>query len=263
MAFLGLFGKKDKQNTTYSQPVSNQTNSSVKIDLVKEESLTKINLRKEQVSKICLEKKPLTNLISRVCLVLDYSVSMTIEYNEGIVQSVIERLLPIAMQFDDNQEMEIWIFEDSFHSLGTISLDNYYNYIENERILEKYTMGGTEYYPVMNNVIKFYKKENDKKTLPTLVLFITDGDNSYTDKPKVEKLMKKTCTLPIFWQFIGIGDNSKKFLEKLDDMKGREIDNANFFNISNIKEMTDEDLYKKLLTEYPTWLETIKNKNII
>ena len=83
-----------------------------KVNLSKEESIRKVNLAKEEVHKVCLTKSPLSGLTSRVGLVLDYSGSMSELYRNGTVQAVIEKILPVAMEFDDNGTMEVWIFED-------------------------------------------------------------------------------------------------------------------------------------------------------
>lgn len=264
--FKKIFGNKDnsanynnssQQNTIYtSEPVKTPK----KVNLSKEESLKKVNLRKESVSKICLEKKELTDLTARVAVVMDYSGSMDRLYFDGTVQSVLERLLPIALKFDDNGELETWIFENGYNRLKDININNYYNYIKNEQILKKYKMGGTNYAPVMRDVLNKYTKE-DPSNKPTLVLFLTDGDNF--DKREATKVIKEASEYPIFWQFVGIGESNYSFLEKLDEMEGRFIDNANFFAVDDINRISDDELYRKLLNEYPEWIKEAKKKNIL
>lgn len=266
MGFLNkLFGNKKStvNNTSYSnynsakQAKNNiDSNKKVKVNLNKEESLKKVNLRKESINKICLEKKELTDLTARVAVVMDYSGSMYTMYSNGTVQSVLERLLPLALKFDDNGELEAWIFEDGFNRLEDINIDNYYNYIENEDILEKYYMGGTKYAPVIKDVLKKYIEE-DPANIPTLVLFITDGDNF--DKKEATKAIIEASKYPIFWQFVGLGNNKYSFLEKLDKMEGRYVDNANFFSVDNIDKISDDELYRKLLSEYPEWINKVKD----
>lgn len=75
--------------------------------------------------------------------------------------------------------------------------------------------------------------------------------------------IKEASNKPLFWQFVGIGNSSFGFLEKLDDMDGRTVDNADFLKISNLTKLNDEDLYKALLGEFPDWLKAAKSKNII
>lgn len=267
--FKKLFGKKDINNTNnntsndnnYQKPISTSASASTsKVNLGKEESLKKVNLRKESISKICLEKKELTDLTARVAVVMDYSGSMDRLYYNGTVQSVLERLLPLALKFDDNGELETWIFDSGFNRLEDININNYYNYIENEGILKKYDMGGTNYAPVMKDVLNKYTKE-DPANIPTLVLFLTDGDNF--DKKQATNVITEASKYPIFWQFVGIGRSNYSFLEKLDEMKGRFIDNANFFAVDDINKINDDELYRKLLNEYPEWIKEAKKKNIL
>ncbi|WP_024622480.1 vWA domain-containing protein [Metaclostridioides mangenotii] len=219
-----------------------------------------IEKRVDLVKKtISLQKNPVPDK-ARVALVLDYSGSMRRLYNNGTVQSVIEKILPLAIQFDDDGELDVWLFENNFKRIKSINLNNFNNYIKNERILERYGMGGTEYAPVMRDVVKKYTKE-EKSELPNYVLFITDGDNF--DKPETDQIMKDASHEPIFWQFLGLGNSEFKYLEKLDTMSGRKIDNANFFSVNDINSLSDEKLYEKILFEYPTWCQEAKNTGVI
>jgi len=211
-----------------------------------------ISLAKEEVHQICLTKKPLINLVARVGLVLDYSGSMSRLYDNGTVQSVIEKILPLAMEFDDNSTMEVWIFEDGYHRLPDINLSNYKEYV-NREIVRKYCMGGTNYAPVMKDVVKEYKKGK----FPAYTLFITDGDNF--DKDDTDKVIVEASKHPIFWQFVGVGRASFDYLQQLDDMSGRYVDNADFFRVDKIGNIT----YEKLLNEFPVWLENDKVKGMM
>lgn len=278
MGFLDkLFGRKSQPDSVYTQnnnynntynnmqnnyqPVPQvQPNQISSLNLNKEQSLKQLNLRKESIQSLCLEKRELNGLIARVCMVMDFSGSMDWLYCNGKVQEVIERLLPVAMQFDDNGVMEAWIFSNDCWRIKDISLSNYYNYIKNERLEEKYHMGGTSYAPVIQDVCRKYIDE-EPADIPTLVLFITDGDNS--DKDATTRIITKASHYPIFWQFVGIGSSQFRYLETLDEMEGRFIDNANFFSVNDLTNMNDTDLYNKLLGEYPDWIVKARNKGLL
>lgn len=234
-----------------SQPVV--TNSG--INLTKKQA---INLRKEKVNTICLTKKPLANLTARVVLAFDYSGSMGNLYRDGRVQEALERLFPIALRFDDDGEMGMWMFEEGFRRLKDVDIDNVDGYVRNE--IMKYNMGGTKYGGVINDICSQYitKEPSD---IPTYVIFVTDGD--CWDPEIAEAAIKEASNHNIFWQFVGIGRASFKFLEELDDMPGRYLDNADFFSINSIKEMSDEDLYNKLLNEFPNWVTQARAKGMI
>lgn len=214
---------------------------------------TKVDLTKkvEEVKKVCLTKKPLQNLIANVGVALDYSGSMNRLYCNGTTQEVIENLLPLAMNFDDNGTMESWLFDDNFHRLSDITLKNLSGYIQRET--KHYSMGGTCYAPVMRDIFNTYK--NNK--IPAYIIFITDGNNS--DKAQTDAIIKEAANYPIFWQFVGIGYASFDYLQALDDMTDRYVDNADFFQVSSIGDIT----YDKLLNEFPAWLENPKVANML
>ena len=46
-------------------------------------------------------------------------------------------------------------------------------------------------------------------------------------------------------------------------MEGRFIDNANFFALDDIDSISDEQLYERLMGEFPIWLKQAKQKNIL
>lgn len=231
-----------------------------KLDLSKKEAENLLDLRKKSVQRLCLEKPTLTNLMSRVAIALDASGSMMDLYLNGTIQAIVERLLPIAMNFDDNGEMEFWTFSDECRRYAPITKDNFYGYIKrNMRPPE----GGTCYAPVIMDIYNKYIKE-DPANMPNYIIFITDGENC--DRTEAENLIKAMSKYPIFFQFVGIGSGSFDYLNNLDEMKGRYIDNANFFKIRDItdtKEMTDDEIYNKLLKEYPMWADNAKVKKMI
>lgn len=227
------------------------------INLSKEESMKKISLRKDKVISLAKERD-LSNVRSRVAIVLDFSYSMEDMFDDGTVQSIIERIIPLALHFDDNGELDFWIFEDGFKRLDGITLDNFYGLTKH--VKKKNRMGGTNYAPVMKDVDKYYIDE-EPMSLPNYVIFITDGDNQ--DKSKAEEVISKISNHPIFFQFIGVGGSSFSFLEKLDEMEGRYVDNANFFSVEDIDSMTDDDLYDKLFAEFPSWLKLDKVQDML
>lgn len=64
-------------------------------------------------------------------------------------------------------------------------------------------------------------------------------------------------------QFVGVGGAGFNYLEQLDDMSGRYVDNADFFEADFDDFSTENNLYQKLLQEYPSWLANEKVKDMI
>lgn len=226
------------------------------LNLSKEESMELLNLRKNTLDILCLEKQEVISQPARVALVIDASGSMQSLYMNGTVQAVMEKLFPIALKLDDNGEMEFWCFSDEFQKFPNVTMENYYGYI-NKYVYGHVDMGGTNYAPVMHDVVDTYMFK-DRCNLPSLILFITDGENWDAGAATIQ--ITASSYVPIFWQFIGISDGGHsasnfRFLKKLDEMDGRYVDNANFFQLNDLLEISDNDLYQRLLAEYPQWLE--------
>ncbi|MBU8770838.1 VWA domain-containing protein [Cytobacillus pseudoceanisediminis] len=221
--------------------------------------MSSISLLKKSAG-IVLQKKNLTNVTARVGLVLDISGSMRKLYKNGTVQRVVERILAVASQFDDDGALDIWVYDNEFSRLKPVTEHDFEGYVDqyilNNDLIHKF--GRNDEPPVMEDVIQKYTTEDPSKD-PAFIVFINDGGCKRTIKKPVTASSDK----PLFWQFVGIGDSNFEVLEKLDEMDGRYIDNANFFHIKDIETISDNELYDLLLNEFPDWLKEAKEKNVI
>lgn len=239
------------------------------IDLKKKVALEKaeqtgnasiIDLTKK--SFIELEKKNLIGLNARVALVLDASGSMDGQYKRGDVQKVVDRLMPLAINFDNDGSFECWAFAEKTTQLDDVTITNVNDFINTTKQGWRQWHVGARYneeIPAIEAVIKYYSQFKDN--LPVYVLFISDG--GVGSILKMQSLLTNAATLPMFWQFVGIGGRNYGALEKLDDMPGRVVDNCNFFAIDKITSIEDEKLYELLLEEFPDWLNAARLNNII
>ncbi len=231
--------------------------------------VNKLDMRKELILDI-KKNKGLEGQKAQVTVCLDYSGSMKTLYTNGTVQTVMERLLPVAMAFDDNQEIDFYLFSNRYWRLAGIKLSNLADYVTNH-IIGKYDMSATSYAPVLKalfddftsggSFLGFGKKRKQTLDLPVYNIFITDGNCD--DKSNTEEVIRDMSKYGIFNQFVGIGYEQFMFLDKLDNLSGREIDNANFFKVQNIGMETDASLYDKLLTEFPSWIQLARAKGMI
>jgi hypothetical protein len=231
------------------------------VNISKTVVLEKLNERKETLGNV-IQEKQLNNLTSRVAVVLDKSGSMRKLFKDGSVQELLERLFPLALQFDDNGELDFWLFNDSFMRMPPVTLNNFHDYIEKEIFATAANKfwGQTLYAPVLQNVCDQYI-ERAPSLVPTYVIFITDGNN--TDKKATKEILQHASHHNLFWQYVGIGDEKFDFLKKLDDLDGRFIDNANFFETPSLSSLPDNVLYSLLLNEYPSWLALARSKGMI
>ena len=196
---------------------------------------------------------------ARVVFVLDHSGSMRTMYKDGTVQDLLERIFPIAMHFDDNAEMEFYWFDSVYKELDPVNCKNIEGYVQNVILSKNDHFGGTNYAPIMTEILNRYVRR-EPSNIPTFVIFITDGNNA--DKKATKDVLTEASKYNIFWKYVGIGDEKFEFLAKLDELKGRFIDNANFINVSDLGAIDDKSLYKLLLDEYGDWLELCRNNGI-
>lgn len=231
-----------------------------KISLTKNDVLNrKIDLRKQAIA-VELEQSNISQREIRVVFVLDHSRSMAPLYKDGTVQDTLERIFPLALTFDDNGEMEFYLFDTLFKELDTVSAGNIDGYTENVIWPNHGKYGATCYAPIITEITERCAKREPSK-LPTLVVFITDGNNS--DKKAAKEALVIASHYNIFWKFVGIGDEKFEFLQKLDTMSGRFIDNANFVEINDISKINDQALYGLLLEEFGDWLNLCRENKLI
>ena len=205
-----------------------------------------------------LKKKNLETTVARVGLVLDISGSMVPRFKNGTVQSIVNKTLPLAVQFDDDGELDFWFYGTTARKMNSVNLKNYTSAVPEDWKHLMLDLGGRNNEPiVMRMVVDEYK---DTK-IPAYVLFITDG--GVNQKREIQNIITEASHLPIFWQFVGVGGKNYGILEKLDTMTGRYVDNAGFFALDDFKKVSNEELYARLLEEFPSWLEEIKKKGMI
>lgn len=221
-----------------------------------------ISLEKSKValdkSIVNLSKQSGVNLDvhkAKVAVVMDKSGSMQHHFYSGGVQAILNRLLPLAVKFDDNGELETFVFNTDCQLITpAMTLDNFSTYVETQILGKGHSpIGGTRYAPVIKTTMK--KMACFKSEIPIFVIVVTDGDNN--DKLETDESIRKSSEFPIFYQFIGIGHDTFNYLQKLDNLSGRKVDNTAFINCRNIASMSDDELYAKLLEQYPQWLKDI------
>jgi len=247
-----------------------------------------------KTAKVSLEKKGLGEHTARVALCLDISGSMLRLYRSGRVQKLVERVLALALRFDDDGQVDVWLFGREAHDAGAVTLANFSSYADS--VLRRYGLeGGTHYGKVMQKVRSHYFGSAGPRTtprpgeLPVYVIFVTDGATS--DEKTARTQVTASSYEPLFWQFLAIGRSSRsvdpakaptgatrrgrrpalaawgggefRFLEELDDMPGRLLDNADFFAVEDPAAIPDDVLFDLLMTEYPGWLTAARAAGLV
>lgn len=245
--------------------------------------------------KIVADMMKLGDVKAQVALYVDGSGSMesgrTLLYSDGTVQNTLNRIAAVALQFDDNGELDTATFSNSISEAPVVKLNNVDGYVQRELIgKNRVAFGGTNYAPIithaieqyfdsstveavkasassvvdaLKNVFGFGKKEaapaaapvasngKSKSGLPVYVIIITDGDNF--DESATTALLEQMQDKNIYWQFVGIGTATTfKYCNKVAD----DLPNVGFFQIPDLNAMKDMELYKKLMNaEFSEWMK--------
>jgi stress response protein SCP2 len=245
-----------------------------------------LNLTKQ--AAVSLEKRGLADHTARVALCLDISGSMSGLYRSGKIQALVERVLALGLRFDDNEAVDVFLFGANVHEVGELRMNNFQSFLGS--VLQRHPLeGGTYYGKAMQAIRANYwgspgpRHQPVRDNQPVYVMFVTDGA-TFDESVTIEQL-KFSAFEPIFWQFMAIGDSpqavdadrsgKKKgflkrlmqsdftFLENLDNLPGRFIDNANFFAVTDPANIPDAQLFDLMMNEYPGWLQLARRAGLL
>lgn len=233
--------------------------SAVSLEKIEEKAPGLVSLAKTAATS--LEKKGLDGHRAAVYLVLDHSGSMANHYDSGAVQKLADQALGLAVNLDDDGKVPVVFFSTSASPAVHVELSDYVGKVQQHHETERW--GGTNYTSGMKAVMDHYKASG--ATDPALVIFQTDGNPQ--DKMDTEALLRTSSKLPIFWSFVGFGDELT-FLRKLSNLRvgfgGRKVDNASRFETGrNPAAVSDGDLYDGIMHEYPKWLADARRAGIL
>lgn len=214
-----------------------------------------VNLVK--TARVSLEKRGLVGVQAATYLVLDHSGSMRRHFASGLVQRFSERVLALGSLLDDDGTVPVTMFDTVAHEPLDIRIDDYRGAID----IIKHKVGRwgtTNYADAIRSVVDQHLESG--ASAPGLVIFQTDGrpDN----KRAAQDALRMASEYPLFFSFVGFGDDSFDFLRKLDTLTGREVDNASFFPAGEVT-MSDTDLYDGLVREFGTWLRDARAAGIV
>lgn len=234
--------------------------------------------KRQETVRFVLEKRNLkTAPVLRVGAAFDVSGSAKWLYVKGIMQATVDRLIPVAMKFDDNGEMDVWAFDDEFTQLPTVGKMDYEDYIDRAimRVNSLRKWNTTKYGGVWKAMIDFYfpgaapaapvassggifgglfgKKAapapvaaapaTGANAMPAMILFITDGANS--DRAYAEQILRAAQNQAVYFQMIGVGNPDEfDFIKQMAD----DLPNVGFVHLSSL-DITDEQLYDALLSD--------------
>jgi hypothetical protein len=194
---------------------------------------------------VSLQKSGLTGQRAAVYLVLDHSGSMMNFYRDGSVQKLAEQALGLSANLDDDGIVPLVYFGSHVSQAGDVRLDSYQGIIN--RSHQTVSWGSTNYAAAIDYIVDLH---GDSPT-PGLVIFQTDGEPD--SRPAAQDALREASRSPLHFAFVGFG-NHVGFLQKLDDLRGRAVDNASFFHARDPHRVSDEQLYDGITHEYAGWL---------
>ena len=200
------------------------------------------------------------------------------------IQRLAEKVLALGTRFDDNGAIDIFLFGEYAHEAGDMDIGNFARFVG--EVLRRYPLeGATNYGAAMALMRQHYFGSASRRqgpyqdSLPVYILFLTDG--SSTDPGRTREQLTWSSYEPMFFQFVAIGASKKDvrarrggffqkalasdftFLEELDTLSGRFVDNANFFSVEDPEAIPDNELYELLMGEYPEWLKVARQKGLL
>ncbi|MER5748107.1 VWA domain-containing protein [Streptomyces sp. NPDC002225] len=239
----------------------------------------RLSLRKEQV-RVSLSKHGLPQVSARVVLVLDASGSMSALYRRGTVAGVVERMVAVAAQLDDDGRMQAWTFASNSARLPDLAIGELPDWIRlHVRVGQLYGFGRRKppkgHLPGQIDMRTVGIQNEEQKVIaevrdfvrahplpePTLVLFFSDG--GVHRNREIEQELRAAADEPVFWQFVGLGQSDYGVLERFDTMPGRRVDNVGFFAVDDIERIADQELYDRVLSEFPSWLRAARQAGIL
>ena len=206
-----------------------------------------------KTAAVSLEKTGLTGQRAAVYLVLDHSASMTSFYQSGSVQRLAEQALGLSVNLDDDGLVPLIYFGSHVVQSDDVRLHSYQRTVQ--RTHSGLNWGSTNYAAAIDYVVDLHYGNPN----PALVVFQTDGEPD--SRPAAEDALRDASKHPLFWAFVGFGNNIQ-FLDKLDNLRGRKVDNASFFHARDPHRISDEQLYDGLTHEYGAWLNAARAKGI-
>ncbi|MFB6505405.1 MULTISPECIES: VWA domain-containing protein [unclassified Streptomyces] len=239
----------------------------------------RLSLRKQQVL-VSLNKHGVAGLRARVVVVLDASGSMSGLYRRGTVAGVVERMVAVAAQLDDDGEMQAWTFATNPARLPDLAVGDLPEWLglhvrvgQSGGFIRRKPPRGL--LPGQIDMRTVGIQNEEQKVIaevrahvrahpvpdPTLVLFFSDG-GVYRNK-EIEQELRAAADEPVFWQFVGLGSSQYGVLERFDTMPGRRVDNVGFFAVDDIERISDQELYDRVLSEFPSWLRAARQAGIL
>jgi hypothetical protein len=233
-----------------------------------------VNLVKEKAEKVTVSlKKAGITKVPPLRVVADYDVSGSMRglYQRGVVQKAADQVLGLGFKFDDDGQVDSFIFDSRANYVGTATVQDYGSFVQENILNHSELWNSTNYGACLQANIDFLfgtgvrakvmvegkkglfgiggsGRHEEVRTVksegkdPAVVFFFTDGSPDSGDRSAqiISEASKKG--LPIYFNLIGVGGERFHVLQRLAD----DYDNCGFVGLSGF-DMSDEALYDALV----------------
>lgn len=185
---------------------------------------------------------------ARVILVMEASKNTAKFFSDGSMQNLITKVLPLALQFNHNAQLEYWLYGGRPKKMFPIGERNYASAIPNDWGSLMWSLGEnksetTAMTEVLSSCQPF--------AFPTYILFITSGNVPLNSQ--IEQMTVYSSQFPVFWQFLGMGGSQYGIFENINRLSSASVCNAKFASISGFSQHSTPELYKFLLSDFAKW----------
>lgn len=242
--------------------------------------------------RLSLEKAGVTTIPQmELAFDLDVSSSFEDEHRDGLTNDLLVRLVPWAMVFDPDRQMDVFTFSNAYggrppsHHVGTVTPETCEGYVRREIINQVPNWnGGTAYAPVLRNNLEHFGwiqgqgagKPNGlfgglfggggsaanpapQKKRPSLILFVTDGANE--DEREAERVLAEAEARgdQVYYMFLGVSNQPSQFgfIRRMGDR----FSNVGFLSIKDVRrwvKLPDEEINRQVIgDELVAWMKKV------
>ncbi len=235
-------------------------------------------------AKEAMSKFKLLENSAEVVLCMDVSDQMEDYLESGKAQKIADKILAFASHMDIDSHIDLFLFAERAFFIGSMDLSNFEGYIF--EAMKNYNLSGSaDYVNVINLIRTTYLKNAVRegkiavRETPIYVYFISNGETDNPDEIAAE--IARASYEPIFWEFMTMGTtradlqkgimgwllrpfvDDYSFLELLDNMEDRFLDNVDHFNVFDPSAISDTEFYSLMMGEFQIWLKQAKEKGLI
>lgn len=255
---MALFGRRNGNDTSLSPKntaalVRHEGPANDRVSLEKRGAGVDL-LKRFDKAGVSLSKRGLSGVRTEALMLLDHSLSMNGDYRNGLVQQLVERALGFALQVDGDGVIPVIPFDSRVSDAVDVTVENHQGVVDRE-LWRPNRMGSTN----LTAALKAVEKIAEKTQAPLFVIVVTDG--SPDDRRTTTDAVQRLSQYPVFLKFLAI--RPVDYLQELDDMGGRLVDNADAKFLANPGSMSDLEFAEAMVDEWDSWISAAQGAGLL